>query len=293
MLDWHMSDWHESGGRRAGVPALLGVDGPMASFDDVTRLRSTAPDRFEGAAPADWGQGRAVFGALPAGQTLRAMTALVGADRPVRSLSVTFAGPVAPGALWVEARVLRAGRAMTLAEARLGQGDAVCVTASASFGAARASAVAVAAPTPPPVPPPEEGLAMPYIEGLVPAFTQHYEHRFALGGLPFMGGDQALVGGWCRPRVQAAPLDAVGVLGLLDAWPAPVLTLLRAPAPASTVTWAVNFVAPLPRGRPDDWWLLRATSAVAADGYADAEADLWDASGALVARGRQLVAIFG
>ena len=89
----------------------------MQSFDDVTRLRPASAGRSEALVPASWGQGRAVFGGVPAGVALGAMTALVDADRPVRSLAVTFAGPVSPGAMWVEARVLRAGRAMTLAEA--------------------------------------------------------------------------------------------------------------------------------------------------------------------------------
>ena len=46
--------------------------------------------------PAEWGQGRASFGGLVAALQFEAMRAKVPADRPVRSLAITFVGPVEP-----------------------------------------------------------------------------------------------------------------------------------------------------------------------------------------------------
>lgn len=46
--------------------------------------------------PAQWAQGRASFGGLVVALQYEAMRAKVPADRPVRSLAVTFVGPVAP-----------------------------------------------------------------------------------------------------------------------------------------------------------------------------------------------------
>ena len=46
--------------------------------------------------PAGWAQGRASFGGLVAALQCGAVRARVPADRPVRSLAITFVGPVEP-----------------------------------------------------------------------------------------------------------------------------------------------------------------------------------------------------
>ena len=46
--------------------------------------------------PAEWAQGRATFGGLVAALQYEALRAQVSADRPLRSLAITFVGPVAP-----------------------------------------------------------------------------------------------------------------------------------------------------------------------------------------------------
>ena len=48
--------------------------------------------------PGLWGQGRATFGGLVAAMLYEAMRLKVPAGRPVRSLSVTFVGPLLMGA---------------------------------------------------------------------------------------------------------------------------------------------------------------------------------------------------
>ena len=75
------------------------------------------------------------------------------------------------------------------------------------------------------------------------------------------------------------------------AWPAPVLPLMNAPAPASTVTWMVDIVGAID-GEPDAWWRFAADTVAANGGHASVEARLWGSDGALVAVSRQLVAEF-
>ena len=106
-------------------------------------------------------------------------------------------------------------------------------------------------------------------------------------------GDQPEVGGWIRIH-DSGPLDAAGMLSLLDAWPAPILTLLHRQAPASTVTWMVNLLAaPPPEGWPElGWWRFHGSTVAAGDGYADITGRLWGPDGNLVATSRQLVAEF-
>ena len=64
--------------------------------------------------PAEWAQGRASFGGLVVALQYEAMRAKVAADRPVRSLAVTFVGPVAPDVpVSFEVDVLREGKAVS------------------------------------------------------------------------------------------------------------------------------------------------------------------------------------
>ena len=58
--------------------------------------------------PSVWGQGRAGFGGLAVALVFEAMRAKVPQGRPVRSLAITFVGPVAPDVpVSFQAEVLR------------------------------------------------------------------------------------------------------------------------------------------------------------------------------------------
>ncbi|WP_256625516.1 thioesterase family protein [Pseudomonas sp. LPB0260] len=99
--------------------------------------------------PQQWGQGRATFGGLLAACLFEKLKPQVAADRPVRSLLVSFVAPVAPGPMEVRVKVLRAGKAATQVQATAYQNDQACVVMLASFGGDRASAVRLdAAPAP-------------------------------------------------------------------------------------------------------------------------------------------------
>lgn len=69
--------------------------------------------------------------------------------------------------------------------------------------------------------------------------------------------------------------------------------MLKQPAPASSLTWTLEFVEPLPQQSGGDWWQYLAEVEQAADGYGVTQARLWDASGKLVALTRQTVTVFG
>lgn len=241
--------------------------------------------------PAEWGQGRAAFGGLVAGLCLRAARAKA-PIRPLRSVLVSFVGPVSPGPAQIVSRLLRQGRALSQVEARLVQGGQDCAVLLAAFGDGRQTGLpSLPGPPPPPAPLPEVLPAFPFLAGITPDFTRYLDYLWVGEGLPFGGGPVARTGGWVRFQDQA-PVDEAGALGLLDAWPAPVLTLLTAPAAASTVTWMVDLVRPWPVGGVDPaaWWRFEGRGTAAGEGYADVDGWLWGPDGALVATSRQLVA---
>ncbi|WP_207285322.1 acyl-CoA thioesterase domain-containing protein, partial [Pseudomonas sp. FW300-N2A2] len=81
-------------------------------FSDLLDAVRSQP--LELSIPAEWAQGRASFGGLVAALQYEAMRAKVPADRPVRSLAITFVGPVEPEVpVSFEVDVLREGKAVS------------------------------------------------------------------------------------------------------------------------------------------------------------------------------------
>lgn len=264
---------------------------------DPLHLDRLAEDRWTATVPPSMAQGRSAFGGLVAGLALRGAAALalrgagalVPADRPARSILTDFVAPIAPGPVEVVARHLRSGRALSQVEVRIVQDDQVALVALCAFGAGRPTALGAPLPVAPDAPSPEALVPLPYLEGVTPTFTQHFAYRWARGGFPFSGTDGNGFGGYIRPRHEQ-PVDAAWVLCLLDGWPCPVLQRANRVVPASSVTWLVNFVRPVPPAAPDAWWRFETDAVASAEGYVDADARLFAPDGGLVATSRQLMA---
>ncbi|MFH1811208.1 MAG: thioesterase family protein [Pseudomonadota bacterium] len=250
-------------------------------------------DTFSGGIDAAWAQGRATYGGLVAAGALGAMQAVVAPARLVRSLLVNYVGPVEPGVVNCRVELLRAGKGATQALARIEQQGQVRLLATAVFGESRTSTAMVEAPDFPVVTPVDELPDLPFVDGLSPAFTRYFRYRWGRGSLPFFGGDSGDMGGHLRFVDEVGSIDAQIVLGILDAWPAPVMSKMQGPARGSTMSWAVDFVQPLPEASADGWWSYAADTVLARDGYASHHEWLRSPQGQLVARGNQVVAVFG
>src|SRR5258708_32936841 len=72
-----------------------------------------------------------------------AMRRLVPADRELRGLETTFVGPALAGEVRIEAEVLRVGKAVTIASARLWSDGTVAATLTGVYGSARATALSI------------------------------------------------------------------------------------------------------------------------------------------------------
>lgn len=78
--------------------------------------------------PEDWMQGRAGYGGLVGALALQSMRRHVPQARKVRSLLISFVGPVGPEEFSIHTGVLRSGQTVTHVEAKLVQKEAVrCV----------------------------------------------------------------------------------------------------------------------------------------------------------------------
>jgi acyl-CoA thioesterase len=252
-----------------------------------------ADGRYVGHVNEQWTQGRAAYGGLLAGQMVRALEQHISPERALRSVVFDFIAPAAVGQVIIEARVLREGRALTHAEARVVQGDALCALLIATYGSPRETALRVAGAAAPPAELPERLARLPYVEGIFPRCTQHFDYRWSSGGTPYSGGDRGSIGGYVR-HPNGGPIDAAGVLALIDAWPPALLAMLKRPAPASTVTWMVDMLGPLPASgsESDAFYRYEADTVAAEHGYGSCEARLWAPEGGLIAASRQFVVEF-
>lgn len=245
-----------------------------------------------------WGQGRATFGGLVAALLYRRAAAVLAARgdaaKPARSLSFSLVAPLAPGPATVTVEVLRAGKNVTQLEARIVQDGQVAAVMLGSFGATRDSDILLVPAVAPVYPVPDTLPALPYIAGVTPEFTQHFEFRWAVGQLPFAGPPASTgdMGGWVRFRQGTDGFGIDHLLGLVDAWPPAVLPMFRKPAPISTLAWTIEFTdAALPADGSAPVQYLAQTD-FSTQGYAHIHSRTWRPDGTLLAIGRQTVAIF-
>jgi acyl-CoA thioesterase len=239
----------------------------------------------------DWLQGRTAFGGLQAAMAITAMRLLVPATIPLRVLQTTFIGPVPQGEVRVRAQVLRTGKSVTHAQAQIEVGGAVACLAVGVFGSARASSLGIDNCVYPQLPAAESLRDMPLLPGVTPSFLQHTQLRWARSTPPFTGAPDAHTGTYIRldePVRSEAHLAA-----LTDIIPTPALSMLKQPAPASSLTWTLELLRNDFTETENNWWLMDAEVTYGADGYLSQTALLWDAQRRPMALSRQTVTVFG
>ncbi|MGZ5039462.1 MAG: acyl-CoA thioesterase [Usitatibacter sp.] len=238
--------------------------------------------------PADWLQGRTLFGGLQAAIALKAMRSLV-PEAPLRSLQVTFVGPVPGGEVRASARLIRSGKSTTHVEACIGDRDQPLATMVGVFGLARPSVVNVRPPQPAVAA--KSPIEMRYVEGAVPSFTQHFKARWLEGGPPFSGAtdhDNVIEVG----MHDAGPASEYHVVAMADFIPPVALSFLTERAAAASLNWMLELLTHDVRALPLDGWRIDARLDAAAEGYTSQSLALWGPGGVPVALGRQTMAVF-
>jgi acyl-CoA thioesterase len=260
-------------------------------FSELLRSLDGADGAFSMRVSEDWGQGRATFGGLIAAAGNAALRRVIAADRPLRSLQTTFVGPASAGTWQLRTRVLRVGRAVTLAQCDVVDAGAVAATIVGVYGADRESAVRVPlAPTPSPRAL-DELQDMAFDPEHLPLFVQHFGMRWAEGGRPYSGvRSRSTV--FIRHR-DPAPLTESHVVALVDCIPSPALSMFKARAPASSLVWTLELLEHDYGFAPDAYWRIDTEIDAAGEGYVHQTGVLSDPNGRPVALSRQIVAVFG
>lgn len=243
--------------------------------------------------PGGWMQGRTAYGGLVAGMCLSSMRRHVSGERKIRSLLFSFVGPLDASPFFIRTQPLRSGKSVTTIESRVIQNNDICCMAVGSFGADRNSRIRISPMDRPVMPEPERALELPYIDGLTPSFTRHFDYRWAMGDLPFSGGSGKEIGGWISFRETTDCLTEEWLIALADAWPTPVLSRLREPAAASTLTWALKFVhQDHTTCTENDWWAYHCKADSAESGYTHERSAVWNPDGRLSVYSHQTTAVF-
>ena len=190
--------------------------------------------------PEGWGQGRAVFGGVPAAIGAALARGVVPENRMLRTMSLQLLRPTSPGPVRGSCELLREGKSVSFVRVTLTQEAGVTMIANFTFTMPREEAMRVEAAPRFEGPAVETLLDAPYIPGFMPEFLQHLQMRWASGGAPFSASKEAHFTGYFRFRVPTG--GAEGLLALLDVWPSPSLSLLKKPTPASTVTWTAHIL---------------------------------------------------
>lgn len=258
---------------------------------NLTELAKTivrSPGQAELRVPADWMQGRSVFGGLQAGLAVAAMRTLV-PTLPLRTLQATFMAPLAGETLQAQAFVLRTGKNTVHVEARLIEDDQTLGIVVGVFGAARSSSV-VRMLTPPEIATTSSTL-FKYLPGLTPTFTQHFSANWLRGGLPFSASTLPECSVMLGMKDSGLSTE-MHVLALADFIPPVALSLLNKPAAGSTLTWMLEFLTTELSGLALQGWRVDAEMLAAAEGYTSQTVTLWGPDGQAVALSRQNMVVF-
>lgn len=232
-------------------------------------------------------------GGVVAAIAARAMEAELGTGQLLRSFHGVFASPVPVGPVDIEVDVIRSGRSISQVQATVhAAGADAGFTALAAFGHERTGFgyTELAMPDVPAPedcvsfrdpPPPEAGMPD---EPMFPFWREVLEGRSALGHAPWDTSPRgaAEVATWFRfehfPRDEHGQFDQLALLVAADMMPSAVFEKVGSEEShwfAPSVDLTVHLV-----GVPTGTWILNHNRAhYAGDGYASAEAALWDPDG--------------
>jgi acyl-CoA thioesterase len=258
-------------------------------FGSSSAVRPSGDGRYEAEVAPGWDIAGAANGGYLLATTARALTDATGRPDPV-TVTAHYLSPGAPGPALIDTTVVRAGRRFATASATLVAGDRPVLAVLGTFGDLSATAGPEQVDgAPPDLPDPDDCFAMVATDTFPPPFMAQVELRLHPDDAGFTRGEptgRSRVRGWFRLR-DDEPVDTLALLCAVDAFPP---TIFNADLP---VAWTptVELTAHV-RARPEPGWLACSfATRFVSSGFLEADGEVWDASGRLVAQSRQLALV--
>lgn len=261
----------------------------MPNFTQLMDSAKLSEDRISLNIGDSWTQGRTIYGGMQAAVAVKAMRQLE-QELPLRSLQVTFIGPVLPGDVTATATLLRRGKSTSHLKAELVQDGELRMIAVAIFGKNRES-VAVHDSRMQPTLSPDYAKDLSE-EGARPAFRNNFDCRIIEGAPLFSGNKES------STKIYTRHSDDDGcsyehLTALADVTPCLALVQLTEPAPGSSMNWQLDFVRCPEEIAGTEWFRVDSDMVACEHGYAWQNATIWTDKGELVMVGRQCMAVFG
>lgn len=247
--------------------------------------------------PAEWQQGRTVFGGMQMALAGRAMRQAMPAEcrgLPLRSAQMTFVGPLrAEEPIRLHGQTLRRSKSTVHARCDIEAPDgSIACTVVGIFGVARPSQFVREMPAPDPGKRPED-LARPTSPRYpTPAFMQHFEALWAVGDVPFSGCTEPRSMIYARLRDRECGAEDA-LLALADVIPTPVLSMLTRPTPASSLSWMIEVLRDPATLDYHDWVLIDTEVRAGTAGYLSQTSVLYGPDGHAYSVSHQTVGVFG
>ena len=268
----------------------------MESFSDL--LATVTPDHSDAglykAKPSDlWMQGRSLFGGASTAIAVKAARLELPDDqkgRPLRSILVSFAGPIGAGDVSIKVVPIRVGKSVSVSQATVYSGETPSLVLVAAFGNPRETKTVdpldsfKAEPL-------SKSPDTPFVPGMMPHFLQAFQIRWTGGGIPGSGMSDRRLGMWARHRriEKADALEALIAMG--DVPPPVMMSHYNRKITASSLTWSFEFVKQ-PGDFTSDWFYLDYHLEAASGGYSQQAGKVYAEDGTLVAISHQCMTFF-
>lgn len=261
-------------------------------FAAASAVRSVGDGRYAGEVAEGWDLAGVANGGYLTSMAARALSERTGRPDPV-TVTTHFLAPARPGPVTIDTDVVRAGRRFATARATLADDTRPLLTVLGTFGELPSGTDdgerLVVDGAPPPLPDPDECFLMDPANASVPAIFSKVEIRLHPDDAGFAAGSPpgaARMRGWFR-LPDGEELTSTALLLVVDAFPPTVFNAALPVAWTPTVELTTHV-----RARPAPGWLAASfRSRFVTDGFLEADGEVWDGTGRLVAQSRQLALV--
>ena len=263
------------------------------AIDQLFTPFETVQEQYEVVIPDSWTQGRTLYGGLSAALAYQAAENLIDDERYVRAFHCNFIGPIdCSRPIFISAQMLRTGKNVTQIIAKVMQDENVSTMVQVCFGVNRPSKLRKVDSSTHTLSPPKKPKFIPQIPKIVPKFIKHFDYVFEKGNLAFTKSDHPIIHGWTKFSSAPKQMKIAYLIALMDAWPPTMFQMLRLPAPASTMSWDIEFIHPEAHVEPTGWLASETEAHHIHNGYGHEEAKFWNEKGQLIAIAKQVVTVF-